>query len=123
MSYPVLFATRGMRSFSEAVDTECQRILQKWGDQHHPLGTGSDLSKEIAEFSKLLCQRLAAEGNVTWRHILTEEFREAMAASTTNELYEELIQVVAVCFMIINDLPRHPQLGGEPYVAEALDEM
>lgn len=107
MTYPLILTTPGMRDFVEAVDLECQRITQLWGDQHHPLGTGSDLSREIAQFSKLLCQEAARRGNVTWRHILTEEFREAMAARTLPELSEELVQVAAVCFMIIRDLPRH----------------
>lgn len=123
MSHRPHFATRGMHAFSEAVDAECQRILEKFGDQHHPMGTGSVISKEIAEFSKLLCQRLAAEGNVTWRHILTEEFREAMAEDNAAGLYQELIQVAAVCFMMIIDLPRHRELGGEDdgEEADALD--
>jgi len=107
VSHPLILATPGMRDFAEAVDLECQLIVKKWGDQHHPLGTGSDLSKEIAQFSKLLCQEMARKGKVTWRHILTEEFREAMAADNLRDLNEELIQVAAVCFMIIRDLPRH----------------
>lgn len=113
MSYPLILATPGMRDFAEAVDLECQRIVRKWGDQHHPLGTGSDLSREIAEFSRLLCQEMTRHGKVTWRHILTEEFREAMAADNPVDLNEELTQVAAVCFMIIRDLPRHSEFPGD----------
>lgn len=122
MSQPASFTTPGLGSFAEAVDLECQRILRKWGDQHHPLGTGSSISREIAAFSRLLCQEAARTGRVTWRHILTEEFREAMAATNLHDLNEELVQVAAVCFMIISDLPRHPIAGGESDDVASADE-
>jgi hypothetical protein len=68
----------------------------KWGLQNHPNGTGLRRDKELADRARALCDEAASSGALTFRHILTEEFFEAVAESDPGKLYTELIQVAAV---------------------------
>lgn len=106
MSQPVIFTTPGMRDFAEEVDLERQRQFRKFGDQRHPLGTGGAHTHAMSEMARNSCQAAADEGRLTWRHIISEEYREAMAETDAVKLREELIQLAAVCQAIIYDLPR-----------------
>jgi hypothetical protein len=98
MSYPTLFTTPGLKAFAEAIDTERQAQLAKWGEQHHPDGTGLHPArqKQLADEARALCQRAAREGFLTWSHILMEEVREAMAEENPAALRTELVQCAAV---------------------------
>ncbi|MEU2339947.1 hypothetical protein ABZ608_41550 [Streptomyces sp. NPDC013172] len=104
MSYPTLFTTPGVRQFAEDVDTERQAQLAKWGDQHHPDGTGYDGSNMHADFWRQRCQDAFADGEGTWGHVLLEEVFEAIAEQDPATLRAELIQVAAVCAAWIADL-------------------
>lgn len=113
MSYPTIFATPGVRAFAEAVDTERQAQLAKWGEQHHRDGTGPDqivigvmTGSELADFARNSCQHQAEMGIVTWRDILGEEVAEALAESDPAKLRTELIQVAAVCAAWIEAIDR-----------------
>jgi hypothetical protein len=109
MSYPTLFATPGVKAFAEAVDTERQAQLAKWGDQHHPDGTGiSDAQRKLADDARAVCQQVFAEGKGDWAHILMEEIREAFAESDPAKLRAELIQSAAVIAAWITDLDSRP---------------
>ena len=79
-------------------DVRAERTRQnaKWGEQNHPDGTGGVMYVAIADEARMDCQRAAAEGKVTWRDILTEEFAEALAEGDPERLRAELIQVAAV---------------------------
>ncbi|MEV8048400.1 hypothetical protein AB0P02_31820 [Streptomyces griseoluteus] len=113
MSYPTLFTTPGVRAFAEEVDTERQRQLAKWGDQHHPDGTGPRTAAIVgmlchadraAHYARIACQSAAEEGEVTWRLVLAEEVLEALAESDPERLRTELVQVAAVCAAWISDI-------------------
>jgi hypothetical protein len=49
---------------------------------------------------------MAQEGTTTWKHILREEFLEAMAEEDPEQLREELVQVAAVAVAWIEAIDR-----------------
>lgn len=108
MSYPIIFTTPGLRAFAEAIDTERQAQLAKWGDQHHPDGTGGLFLTTLAHALRAECQEAAARNEVTWRQILMEECGEAFAETDPALLRTELLQVAAVCAAWIADLDNRP---------------
>jgi len=81
-----------------------ERIRQdeKWGEQNHPDGTGTDDNwtgtpfDVAADFHRRECQGAAARGEVTWAHIALEEDYEAYAETDPVKLRAELIQSIAV---------------------------
>lgn len=106
MSYPTLFTTPGVKAFAEAVDTERQRQLAKWGEQHHPDGTGGRFYQERAVAARRNCQ-IAADSpdmGAQWDLILLEEVYEALAEADPAALRTELIQIAAVCAAWVHDL-------------------
>lgn len=68
----------------------------KWGHQDHPDGTGSHTSKTLATAARNACERAFEENRGTWRHILAEEFHEAISEEKPEHLRAELLQVAAV---------------------------
>jgi hypothetical protein len=110
--YPTLFSTPGVKAFAEAVDTERQAQLRQWGEQQHPDGTGLPHSRAAADNARANCQMAASTGEVTWTHILTEEFFEAMAESDPVKLRAELVQSAAVIAAWIADLDQRETPGG-----------
>lgn len=104
------------------IGEERERQFAKWGPQHHPDGTPADgdegQARYFADKARERCDEAAADGRVTWNHILTEEFLEARAESDPAKLRKELVQVAAVCGAWIEDIDsREPvavaDLGGE----------
>lgn len=83
---------------------ERERQNEKWGDQHHPDGTGDQYAVGLAEENRNVCQTNAANGNVTWMDILLEEVWEALAEDDLGKLRAELIQVAAVCCAWVEDI-------------------
>lgn len=91
-----------------------ERIRQdgQFGEQNHPDGTSSDpTSRLMAESARALCQ--FAGSGVTWRRILDEEFREALAEEDPAKLRAELVQVAAVAVAWIEAIDRRSS-SGEP---------
>jgi hypothetical protein len=84
------------RNVLNDIFTERRRQHAKWGVQNWPNGTGSEDDIEFAAQAKRICDFETKIGNLTWRHILAEEFHEALAESDPNKLYVELVQVAAV---------------------------
>lgn len=82
----------------------------KWGQQNHADGTGYAYLKGLADKARRECDTAAAAGHVTWRLILREEYREALAATSVEELREELVQVAAVAVAWIEAIDRR---GGD----------
>jgi hypothetical protein len=110
MSYPTIFATPGVRQFAEDIDAERQRQLTKFGDQHHPDGTGNKSQQDDAERARRWCQDAFGSGYGTWADILAEEVAEAFAERDRAKLRAELLQVAAVCAAWVHDLDsRTPQ--------------
>lgn len=89
-------------------DVRNERRLQdvQWGDQNHPDGTGRLGDKQSADAARESCDVLAESGRVTWRDILAEEFREALAESEPDKLRAELVQVAAVAVNWIEAIDR-----------------
>ncbi|MFI8531766.1 hypothetical protein ACIGMX_16190 [Streptomyces aquilus] len=102
--YPTLVTTPGVRAFAEAVDAERQRQLAKFGDQHHPDGTGQYPETIDADVARMACECAAEGGYLDWMHILREEVAEAFAESDPVKLRAELVQVAAVCAAWIADI-------------------
>lgn len=100
------------------IRNERMRQQKKHGDQNHlPSGTGPDgnlfgelleaagnegvLDNErISELAKARCKAASenegGDGSITFEHILTEEFFEAICEDDPERLYGELVQVAAV---------------------------
>lgn len=80
-----------------ARETIYERLRQeaKWGQQNHPDGTGAQYTLK-ANQARDECDQAANDGTITWRHILQEEFYEALAESDEERLKQELTQVSAV---------------------------
>lgn len=94
-----------LAAFFHAVEAERAAQLAKWGDQRHPDGTNLD-NAGWREHARKICQQAAAEGRVTWAHILQEEFVEALAEVDPAKIREELVQVASVCAAWISDINR-----------------
>lgn len=118
MSYPTLFTTPGVRQFAEEIDAERGRQLAKFGDQHHPDGTGLPVYEHAARRYRDQADRNAASGVLAWRDVLLEEVHEALAESDPALLHAELVQVAAVCAAWIHDIDGRPAL---PATAEETD--
>jgi hypothetical protein len=86
----------------------------KWGEQNHPDGTDRtpvEHSELVARHAKTMCQRAAAGGTVTWKHILWEEVAEAFAETDPAKLRTELIQVAAVAMTWVEAIDRRNRTG------------
>jgi len=82
---------------------------QKWGEQNHPDGTGD--AQVWADHARAVCQQAAANGSVTWKHILWEEVAEAFAETDPAKLRTELIQVAAVAMTWVEAIDRRKRTG------------
>lgn len=89
----------------DEIRVERERQDEKWGEQNHPDGTNLK-NDGWRTHAREQCQRAAAEGRVTWAHILQEEFVEALAEVGPAKLRAELIQVAAVAVAWIEALDR-----------------
>lgn len=114
---------RAVRSAHVLIEVADERRAQdeKWGERNHPNGTGPDLdiiddigyfpgedgNAGLAECAKDRTDALShVPGRVTWAHILTEEWAEAMAEDDPALLREELIQVAAVATQWVEAIDR-----------------
>lgn len=90
------------------IDVAEERFRQdaKWGQQNHPDGTGTPGDEYQALRARAVCESAFAAGDGTWRHILTEEFREAMAEDNVANLREELVQLAAVAVAWVEAIDR-----------------
>ena len=94
-----------LRVLSE-VRGERARQDEKWGEQNHPDGSGSDLQRYLAEQERDYCQRAFAVGRGTWRDVLAEEVAEALAEADPARLRAELLQVAAVAVAWVEAIDR-----------------
>ncbi len=78
-------------------DVRLERKAQdaKFGKQMHANGTSTKF-RPMADSARNATQRAADAGQLTWAHIMREEFWEALAETERAELRKELIQVIAV---------------------------
>lgn len=75
---------------------ERERQHAKFGEQNHVDGTGYAYLREQADKARRESEAAFAAGHGSWRLILREEYREALAESDPAKLRAELIQVAAV---------------------------
>lgn len=105
---------------NEEIVAERVRQEEKFPDQADlPDGTGADHSAVVAKIARAACDEAHKAGRLTWRHILCEEYAEAMAETDREKLRAELIQVAAVAVKWIERLDRRPKpeeknTGGVP---------
>jgi predicted house-cleaning noncanonical NTP pyrophosphatase (MazG superfamily) len=83
-----------------------------WGPQEFPDGSGPEYA-DRADAAKAECAAAAKRGGLTWRHILAEEFFEALAESDPERLRAELVQTAAVAVQWVQSLDRRH--GGLPH--------
>jgi predicted house-cleaning noncanonical NTP pyrophosphatase (MazG superfamily) len=115
-------------------DVESEREAQDrmWGVQEFPDGSGPEFIED-AEEAKRVCATAWERGELTWRHILAEEFFEALAESDPAALRGELVQTAAVAVKWIQSLdrrhgttPHHTRDGGgsaEKLVRDRIPEI
>jgi hypothetical protein len=87
------------------VGRERQRQELKFPEQHLPDGT-KRFYIALADNAKMMTDRNAANGTLTWSNVLTEEVMEAFAEHDEAKLRAELIQVAAVAIRWIEDIDR-----------------
>ncbi|MET7458092.1 NUDIX hydrolase [Streptomyces sp. NPDC005574] len=101
-------ATPGLARHMIDLDGERQQQLAKWGEQHHPDGTGGSGALYVADRYRSIVDQGLEDGSVTWRDVLLEEVFEALAEPDPARLRAELVQVSAVCAAWIADLDSRP---------------
>lgn len=72
-------STPGLARHMVDLDRERQRQIAKFGDQHHPDGTGLPIHQHAANRYRDAADRNAAAGALAWRDVLLEEVYEALA--------------------------------------------
>lgn len=99
---------RWMATEHVLADVHNERAAQfaQWGIQNVPLGTGSEEMRLLADAYRKECQKAAAEGTLTYSHILLEEVFEALAEADLPKLRDELIQVAAVAVAAVEQIDR-----------------
>jgi hypothetical protein len=96
-------------SVSQAVDEECARQREQYGEVNAllPDGTGPNVAwlypmvaypaEAIEALLRVGYERADATGRLTWMHLVREEVAEAFQESDETRLREELLQVAALC--------------------------
>ncbi|GAA2516819.1 hypothetical protein [Winogradskya humida] len=90
------------------VADERARQDAKFGQQNHLDGTGQPTSRAMADSARTLCKDAAQRGLLTWRFVLEEEYREAVAERDPVRLRAELLQVAAVAVAWVEAIDRRP---------------
>ena len=101
------------------VAIERARQDDKWGEQNHSNGTGTewtgalvpwlwneDRATHIAMLAKVACERKAEYGKLTFLDIALEEIAEAFAETDEQKLRAELVQSAAVIVNWIGAIDR-----------------
>lgn len=103
-------------------DIARERVKQdvKWGEQNHPLldpmliergpqRMAEEYGIPTATRARFLCQNAAAQGQVTWAHILVEEVAEFVGTLPGDipAMREELVQIAAVAAAAIDYIDRN----------------
>jgi hypothetical protein len=92
----------------EEIALERKRQDAKFAEQNHPDGTGPEYERYASQ-ARIACEDAKLFGRVTWKHILAEEFFEALAESDPAKLRTELLQVAAVCVAWVEALHRRQE--------------
>ncbi|WP_435279128.1 NUDIX hydrolase [Streptomyces sp. 1222.5] len=81
--------TPGLARHMVEVDTERQRQLAAWGEQHHPDGTSGHNFRREADTARRSYEKAVRNETLTWFHIFRERFWTAMAETDTVRLRRE----------------------------------
>jgi hypothetical protein len=95
----------GLQTVLAEITAERQRQDARWGEQNHPDGTGPLFAAQ-AVIMRTRTNNAAADGYLTFRHVLAEEVAEAFAESSPAALRTELVQVAAVAAAWIEAIDR-----------------
>lgn len=89
-------------------DVRAERRQQdaRFGEQNHLDGTGDRYARELARVARIVNDRNAADGSITWSGIMEEEFWEALSESDPARLRDELVQVAAVACAWVESIDR-----------------
>jgi hypothetical protein len=99
----------------EEIALERKRQDAKFGEQNQPDGTGEQF-RHFADQARLACDIAKRLGSLTWKHVLAEEFFEALAESDPKKLTTELLQVAAVCVAWVEAIGRREEPDRKPPV-------
>lgn len=106
MSEREMEARRRTAAILDEVLAERVRQDARWGVQSHPDGTGGPHRVVAANEARQQYELAAADGALTYLHIMEEEVREAFAETDAPTLRAELIQVAAVAVQWVEKLDR-----------------
>lgn len=95
----------------DEVFAERERQHDQWGVQDIPLGTSSHKWKIHENYFRAECQRKTADGTVTFLDVLMEEVMEFAAEEDPDKVRDELIQVIAVGFQVVEAIDRKKAAG------------
>ncbi|MGI5155785.1 hypothetical protein [Microbispora sp. CA-102843] len=95
------------------VRAERTRQDARWGEQNHPDGTGRVGDQQNADVARMVTDTQARHGDLTWRHILSEEVAEAFAEADPAKLRVELLQVAAVALGWAEAIDRRAARGDQ----------
>jgi hypothetical protein len=86
---------------------ERARQHAQWGEQNLPDGTcPARASRARRGAAKRACDKAAAQGKVTFAHVLAEEFFEVLCETDPVALRNELLQVAAVACQWVEAIDR-----------------
>lgn len=87
--------------------TEREAQIKQWGDQDLPLGFSAPRFKMMADRFRKECDTADKRGELTHRHILLEEFFEALAESNEAKARDELVQLGACVIKALQQIDRN----------------
>lgn len=96
----------------DAVEAECARQFEKWGEQNHPVHGGKKPKAGVDEwYARSLAWKRNNDarveaGTLGWDSILLEEVYEALAEVDSGAIEEEIVQVIAVCVSMLDSMKR-----------------
>lgn len=97
----------------DAVEAECARQFEKWGEQNHPVHGGKKPKAGVDEwYARSLAWKRNNDarveaGTLGWDSILLEEVYEALAETDSEAIVTELVQVIAVCVSMLASMERN----------------
>lgn len=96
-----------LATYGVLAEVASERVRQnaKWGEQNHPDGTDATMRAD-ADDIRAHVERNAANGDLTWHDVLSEEFAEATAETDPARLRAELVQVAAVAVAWVEAIDR-----------------
>lgn len=97
------------RGLLDDIFDEIGNEIAEHGDQDDlPDGTGWPYLAERAAIAGRECERATRDGALTWRLVLREQYRKAIAETDPAALRRELVKVAAAATKWIDAIDRRP---------------